>query len=151
MPDTDFASESFNKASKAYLKMGDYIKAADELIKSAKMFNKDPINRKLYIRIGDIFFSYQHFEQAIGYYEQALDSKYKGVGAKAQMKIGNTHYTNNDFETALVEYLKIIYLHINEKDYVDDAYLKIGELYLKMGRSEAATDFCSWAGQHACR
>jgi len=59
----------------------------------------------------------------------------------AQMKIADTYFAENDFEAALLEYLKIIYLHKSEPNYVDDAYIKIGNLYIKMGKKRSKDNF----------
>lgn len=136
--DTDMIKDSRNKASKAFLLLKDPTSAANELIRSAEKFRDDPFDRKLYIQVGDIYFDRGDYDSAITFYKKGLDSKYKGVGVSAQMKIADTFHAQKDFETALLEYLKIIYLHKQEKDYIDDAYLKIGQLYLMMGKVEEA-------------
>jgi TolA-binding protein len=138
MEKTDTAKESLKKASEAYLNLNNYEMAAKELIAAAEMFNEDPFDRKTYIKVGDIYFKNKVYNKAVPYYQKALDSRFKGVGVSAQAKIAEAYYKQKDFETALLEYLKIIYLHKSEKDYVDDAYFKIGELYLTMGKKEEA-------------
>jgi TolA-binding protein len=138
MADTDIAKESFKKASDAYIRLNNYKKAAKELINAAKMFDEDPFNKRTYIKVGDIFFDNNDYDIAISYYKKSLDSTYQGVGVNAQMKIADSYYAMSDFETALLEYLKIIYLHKSEKEFVDDAYFKIGGLYVMLGKKEEA-------------
>ncbi len=138
MPKTDTAKEGFDRSAEAYLKVGDYSGAVNMLVKSAEMFNSDPFDRETFIRIGDILVDNEELDEAISYYEKAIDSEYKGVGVNAQMKIADTYYKMEDYETALPEYLKIIYLYKSEADYVDDAYLRIGHLYNMMGNKEKA-------------
>ncbi|MBW2121783.1 MAG: tetratricopeptide repeat protein [Deltaproteobacteria bacterium] len=65
------------------------------------------------------------------------------MASLAQVRIGEAYRKMGDSNTAIVEFMKAIYLYPGQRRQVDTALLQAGEIYVEQGKWAEARRVCS--------
>ncbi len=88
--------------------------------------------------VGETFLEQQRCQEA----EQALAPILNGAdhlrAAQAQLQIAECYESNSDFEKAVAEYLKVIYVYSDQKTEVDRATYASAQIYEQQGKIDQA-------------
>ncbi len=126
----------------AYFKMGEYEKSILPFQAFLKNYNPPPIalfpyNIDTELRIGDAYYALKDYEQAIGYYQKAEDSK--DGGDYALYQISNSYYRSNQSYEAVTT-LRTLLKKYPESSLAQHAQYNIGYIYFLTGNYEQAID-----------
>ncbi len=114
-------------------KLGNFEKAismAKEQLSKSSPAEQSELNKI----IGESYFNLQKYNEAIPYLKQ-----YKGKGGKWNntdyYQLGYAHYKQNDFESAISEFNKIV---SGNNSVAQNAYYHLGESYINLGKKQEA-------------
>lgn len=118
-------------------KQKEYTKSANEFKKYiAKNLNDDIRNNDSYLRIGDGYFVSRNYSNAINFYDKAIEMN--GIDADYAQFQKAISYGLTGNESAKIDELNSFLNSHNRSKYRDDAYLVLGNSYVKKGQNELA-------------
>jgi tetratricopeptide (TPR) repeat protein len=137
-PKSGWDKRSYLKASECYqiLKRPDW--AEKTLKRLLALYSNDPIVYEASLNLGILYLGGQDYREAIASLKKASSSPDKATAALAQLKIGDSYLALGDKESATLELMKVVYLYDDRGEYVEEALLKVGQIYVDERRwSEA--------------
>jgi TolA-binding protein len=94
-------------------------------------FPQDDIQFEGQLRLGTLYLTKKKFGEAIGALSMAVRSPEEKVASYAQFKLGEAYVETGNRESALLQFSKVIYLYPHLTDMMEEALLKMGDLYIQ--------------------
>jgi tetratricopeptide (TPR) repeat protein len=102
------------------------------------LYPSDPVVYEASLNLGILHFHGQDYREAIASFKRATGSSDRAAASFAQLKIGDSYLALGDRESAKLEFMKVLYLYRDRDEYVGEALLKVGQIYVEEQRwSEA--------------
>jgi tol-pal system protein YbgF len=137
-PKSGWDKRSYLKASECYRVLKKPRWAVKTLKRLIALYPNDPVVYEASLNLGMLYFHDRDYRGAIASFQKASDSPDEATAALAQLRIGDAHVAVGDEEAATREFMKIPYLYPDRAEYVEEALLKVGRIYMNHGRwSEA--------------
>jgi len=137
-------------AGKAYLRSADCFGrldridfAEERLTELMERVPKDPIRVQAAMRLGLILFETMRYGEAIKVLREVTNTGDPEVASLAQLKIGEVYREIGDRSTAVVEFMKAIYLYPGQMSQVDAALFEVGEIYMEQKKWANAREIYS--------
>ncbi len=129
--DSDLAPQAILKTAEILIEQGNIGKAEPELRQLIKGYRGSMYENIAYKKLADIEQKEGEYKKALFYLDKALQSKQVVTEFKVQMQFqkGTIREELKDYDQAIDEYLKVVYLYPNLDKWVAKAYLKIGSLF----------------------
>ena len=93
-----------------------------------------PLGYAAGVLVGDALVIQQRCEEAKRAYESVLNGADRMLAAQAQLSLAKCYKNTEDLDTAVAEYLKMIYLYSEQKDMVEQATLSAADIYEQLGK-----------------
>ena len=147
MPDESTQAMAYYTQGYNHLQQKDYSKAEKEFIASLELFNKNAskiknktVTEKVWpdamVRTGDCLFKYRNYQEAMKFYDQAIQKK-QGSYVYAMYQKGMIEgLTGEPYEKILT--MRDIKVKYPESEYADDALLQLGDTYFEVENVENA-------------
>jgi TolA-binding protein len=103
-----------------------------------KKFPASPQTGQAGLLIGDLLVAQQQCEDAAQAYSPVISGDDQVQAAQARVGIAKCYENRSDFERAVSEYLKVIYVYADQKDLVERATYSAATLYEQLKRIEEA-------------
>jgi TolA-binding protein len=137
-PKSGWDKRSYLKASECYRVLKKPRWAEKTLKRLIGLYPNDPVAYEASLNLGMLYLHDRDYRGAIASFQKASDSSDEATAALAQLRIGDAYLAVGDEEAATLEFMKVPYLYPDRADYVEEALLKVGRIYVDLGRwSEA--------------
>jgi TolA-binding protein len=83
------------------------------------------------LRLGTLYFTQKKFGDAVAAFSAAARSPEERVASQAQFKLGEAYLEAGNRESALAHFSKVVYLYPQYADLMEEALLKLGDLYIQ--------------------
>jgi tetratricopeptide (TPR) repeat protein len=114
----------------------------DEAINKAQQllnaYSQSPLVNAAYDKIAIAYKQKKDFTKALEYYKQALQESNNDFNARIQYEIANCYESLGELDTALSDYMKVIYKYSSSAFWVAEARLKAGLIFETKGELEKA-------------
>jgi TolA-binding protein len=88
--------------------------------------------------VGEVLVEQEQCEEAEQAYAPVINGTDRELAAQAQLSIAACYEHSSEFEKAVSEYLKVIYVHSDQKDLVDRATYAAATVYEKLEKTQEA-------------
>jgi len=129
-PKSGWDKESYIRASECYQILKKPRWAEKTLRRLIALYPDDPIVYEASLKLGMLYLRGQNYREASVSFKKATGSPNEATAALAQLKIGDSYLAMGDVESAKAEFMKVLYLHDDRVEYVEEALLKIGRIYM---------------------
>ena len=161
--DTPYAIEGYYNTGWAYYKMESYTRAVEAFETLLAVFPTGYQADRSLFQIGECYLEMGEYVQAIGYYSQLVErqriedlseeelrrikrEKLAGLvdetalelAAKAEIRVGTCYARLGQYAEGLEAYQRVISLFSSERQLVEEAYLRMADLYQEKGDWDAA-------------
>jgi TolA-binding protein len=133
-PKSGWDKRSYLKASECYRVLKKPRWAAKTLKRLIALYPNDPVVYEASLSLGMLYRHGRDYRGAIASFQKASDSSDEATAALAQLRIGDAYLAVGDEEAATLEFMKVPYLYPDRADYVEEALLKVGRIYMDHGR-----------------
>jgi TolA-binding protein len=137
-PKSGWDKRSYLRASECYrvLKRSNW--AEKTLKRLMALYPDDPIIYEASLKLGMLYLHGQDYREAIASFKKVTGSSDKAQASLAQLRIGDSYLALGDKESAKLEFMKVLYLYHDREEFVGEALLKVGQIYVDQQRwSEA--------------
>jgi tetratricopeptide (TPR) repeat protein len=125
----------------ALLNYGECLLRLEDANGANKIFNRilqqypnSPQAAQAGMLVGETFVIQQQCDKAEQVYAPVISGGDRILAAQAQMSLARCYERTADLEKAVTEYLKMIYLYSEQKDFVDQATYAAATIYEQLGR-----------------
>jgi tetratricopeptide (TPR) repeat protein len=130
-PQHPLAKRGYMGMEEGYQRLGKIDQAEKTLKELVANFPQDDIQFEGQLRLGILHLTQKKFGEAIASLSTAIRSPEERVASEAQFKLGEAYLEAGNRESALIEFSKVVYLFPHQSDLMEEALLKLGNLYLE--------------------
>ena len=94
-------------------------------------FPQDDIQFEGQLRLGILHLTQKKFGEAVAALSVAVRSPEERIASQAQFKLGEAYLEAGNRESALIQFSNVVYLYPHLSDMMEEALLKLGNLYLE--------------------
>ena len=116
------------------LHVQDVTRATQTFERVLRQFPNSPQAGQAGVLVGDALVIQQRCEDAKEAFKGVLNGNDRMLAAQAQLSLAQCYQNSADPDTAVAEYLKMIYLYSDQQEMVDQATLSAAGIYEQLGK-----------------
>jgi TolA-binding protein len=120
------------------LRLGDSLEAQRTFEQLVRQFPSSSQAGKAGMLVGEVLVDQEQCAEAEKAYIPVINGTDRELAAQAQLNIAACYEHNSEFEKAVSEYLKVIYVHSDQKDLVDRATYAAATIYERLEKIQEA-------------